>query len=227
VPCVDLLARGVGQGVGELFASILGTARLAMGHGSVDPAIHSALARISVLATQGAQLTRDLMVTVGRAPFATKVLDANRVFGTAAAAGQVDFTPDPGNPTVFGDPDLLATLVAELLSNARQAGAGNDVRVALRTVDEAPCGAKVDGAPSSWLHLSVADGGLGMRSEVRERARDAFFTTRTGARGLGLAVSSGIAASMGGCLELSSTRGKGTRVDVFFPLDQVNNTDVT
>ncbi len=69
------------------------------------------------------------------------------------------------------------------------------------------------------LTLEVADDGCGMSEQVRERARDPFFTTRTTRKvGLGLSLLEQAAQAAGGELRLESQAGAGTTVTAVFQL---------
>jgi len=98
-------------------------------------------------------------------------------------------------PPVTGDADQLHQVLANLLTNARQAlerqAPPRHIRIA----------AWPEGA---MLALSVADSGPGIPAAIRGRIFDPFFTTKpTGmGTGIGLAVSRGIAAAHGGALDL-------------------------
>lgn len=67
------------------------------------------------------------------------------------------------------------------------------------------------------LTIEIKDDGIGMDEEVRRRATDPFFTTRTSRRvGLGLSFLSQAAEEAGGSLEIHSQPGEGTRVKATF-----------
>lgn len=67
------------------------------------------------------------------------------------------------------------------------------------------------------LVIEIKDDGIGMDEEVRQRAADPFFTTRTSRRvGLGLSFLSQAAEEAGGRLEIDSQPGDGTRVRATF-----------
>ena len=70
--------------------------------------------------------------------------------------------------------------------------------------------------------LEVEDDGPGMRPDVLTHATEPFFTTKTLGKGsgLGLAIVSSIVRAHHGTLELQSTEGEGTRVDVRLPLPE-------
>lgn len=98
-------------------------------------------------------------------------------------------------PVVFGDADQLHQVLANLITNARQALEHRPGPRHLRIAARAAGGA---------VEVSVADNGPGVPAAVRGRIFDPFFTTKpVGAgTGIGLAVSRGIAEAHGGSLEL-------------------------
>jgi CheY-like chemotaxis protein len=55
-----------------------------------------------------------------------------------------------------------------------------------------------------------------MTQEVQQRVFEPFYTTKPEGTGLGLATVFGIAQQNGGCVQISSRAGHGTRVDVFW-----------
>jgi len=68
------------------------------------------------------------------------------------------------------------------------------------------------------VEFEVADNGIGMDQETRERAFSLFFSSKKGdGTGLGLFVSNKIARAHGGKILLESELNKGTRVIVTFP----------
>jgi signal transduction histidine kinase len=69
------------------------------------------------------------------------------------------------------------------------------------------------------MTLVVRDTGAGMSPEVRARATEMFFTTKTRGSGIGLALAAGVAEAVGGALEIESQLGRGTSITVTFPIN--------
>ena len=66
--------------------------------------------------------------------------------------------------------------------------------------------------------LLVTDTGVGMTDEVRQRAREPFFTTKgVKSTGLGLSVSYGVIQRHAGDLAIESVLGRGTAVTIRLP----------
>ena len=117
-------------------------------------------------------------------------------------------------------------LVAELGSLACTQGFPGDVLSALvnlifNAIDAMPAGGAItirtgelDGAP----FVSIDDNGPGMPRDVAAQVFEPFFTTKgAGGTGLGLAMVQGCMAQHGGCIELETEEGKGSRFTLSFP----------
>ncbi|HEX8939152.1 MAG TPA: ATP-binding protein [Candidatus Limnocylindrales bacterium] len=105
------------------------------------------------------------------------------------------------------DPDAIKQVLLNLLHNAVQAMPQGGTL----TVSTA--------GGAGLVSISVADDGVGMAREIRERVFVPFFTTReVGAgAGLGLSVSLGIVESHGGSIEVQSQPGRGSVFTVHLP----------
>lgn len=124
-----------------------------------------------------------------------------------AQAGTVTLTSqlEPGLPKVSLDPELIASVVENLVKNAFEAmPQGGTVTVATARADDR-------------LLVSVTDTGPGMDPRTREQAFQLFFTTKASGSGLGLAFVKQIALAHGGDVRLDSHEGKGTRVELRLP----------
>jgi signal transduction histidine kinase len=72
-----------------------------------------------------------------------------------------------------------------------------------------------------YLRLSVIDTGPGMQPAVLERMFEPFFTTKETGTGLGLLSCQRIISSHGGVMRVDSGPGRGTRFDLYIPLDEL------
>jgi CheY-like chemotaxis protein len=75
-----------------------------------------------------------------------------------------------------------------------------------------------------WIRITVSDDGIGMGSDVIEKAFEPFFTTKPVGEGsgLGLATVYGIVSGLGGSIELASEPGEGTHVDILLPVSDAS-----
>ena len=117
---------------------------------------------------------------------------------------------------VLADPTQLEVAVLNLAINARDAMPKGGV------LTFATHETRVDGDPElddgDYVELTISDTGVGMSSEVRERAFEPFFTTKEVGKGTGLGLSMvyGMARQSGGTARIESEPGKGTSVSLFF-----------
>ena len=72
-----------------------------------------------------------------------------------------------------------------------------------------------------YLRLSVIDNGPGMSREVLAHLFEPFFTTKETGTGLGLLSCRRIVASHGGVMRVDSAPGRGTRFDLYIPLQEL------
>jgi anti-sigma regulatory factor (Ser/Thr protein kinase) len=73
------------------------------------------------------------------------------------------------------------------------------------------------------LSIEINDDGSGMTKEEIKKACDPFYTTKTVRRvGLGIPLLADAAERAGGKLDLTSTKGKGTKLKATFQLDHLD-----
>lgn len=117
-----------------------------------------------------------------------------------------------GAPVVDGDPDRLAQLVENLVSNAIKFMPGGG-RVDVRLASEDGCAV-----------LEVEDAGLGIPAGEQERLFERFFRSSTAraaaiqGTGLGLTIAKAIVDAHGGTISFASEEGAGTVFRVGLPL---------
>lgn len=125
---------------------------------------------------------------------------------------------DPQLPAIEGIPDQLTQLIMNLLINAMDAVEGVKDRPGVIVLST-----KLEG---ERVQVTVEDNGHGMDNDVLGRAFDAFFTTKPAGKGtgLGLALCYSIVQNHGGNIEIDSTPGVGTRVQLSLPVEPATAT---
>jgi PAS domain S-box-containing protein len=124
----------------------------------------------------------------------------------------VEFTL-PRDAGIFeGDPQAIRAMLINLIENSLDACRmdsekdGHAVTVVARRSDP-------------WMIIEVADNGIGMDRETREKIFSLFFSSKgLKGTGLGLFISNKIVDKHGGTIEVDSEPGKGTRFVVRIPL---------
>ncbi|MFC3441018.1 ATP-binding protein [Sphingobium rhizovicinum] len=124
-------------------------------------------------------------------------------------------------PPVQADGHQLELAILNLVVNSRDAmpeGGLLTIRGDLRNF-HLPAGLTVKEPAEAYVCLSIADTGIGMTPAVRASAMEPFFTTKPAGHGtgLGLSMAHGLAAQLGGSLEINSEVGQGTDVQLWLP----------
>jgi two-component system nitrogen regulation sensor histidine kinase GlnL len=131
---------------------------------------------------------------------AIAVLDAGNPQGKPAIAIGEEF--DPSLPPVLGEPDGLVQVLLNLLSNAREACAGQaDAAITVRT--RFSSGLQLRSSDSAApvrlpIEIRISDNGPGIPSFIREHLFEPFVTTKKSGHGLGLAVVRKLVRDMNG-----------------------------
>ena len=111
-----------------------------------------------------------------------------------------------GSADVIGDREMLQVVFQNILMNAAQAMEGKGrIDASIATAD-------------GRCRVVIADRGPGMPDEVREKAFDAFFTTKHRGTGLGLPIAKRVIDAHGGAIRIDVPLGGGTTISVDLPL---------
>ena len=129
---------------------------------------------------------------------------------------QVDI--EPGLPPARVDPNQLELAILNLAINARDAmPAGGTLWIEARS-ERVGEGAGLQ--PGDYVSVTVRDTGSGMSPETLARAIEPFFSTKGVGQGTGLGLSMvhGLAAQLGGKLDIKSELDKGTSASIWLPV---------
>jgi len=131
-------------------------------------------------------------------------------------------TLDSATGLVFADPAQLRQILLNLVLNARDALKGGGGKIQIST-QATRFPANFDpGGPRPTVSLVIEDNGSGMDAETRAHLFEPFFTTKQPGEGtgMGLATVHRIITEAGGAIEVASEPGRGTRIEVFFPVHE-------
>ncbi|HET9133153.1 MAG TPA: ATP-binding protein, partial [Gemmatimonadales bacterium] len=133
---------------------------------------------------------------------------------------RVGLAPDTGFAII--DRLQLDEILGAVTRNSIEAmpnGGTLSITTTVETLDESLLVGEVGAHPGRFVHLRIADTGIGMADETLQHVFEPFFTTKRigeGA-GLGLSLVYAIARQAGGVIRASSAVGEGMAVDVFLP----------
>lgn len=182
-----------------------------------DPQLREWLDTIERTALDGARTVRRLQeflrVRRDEPTAAVDLAEATRqaIRATAARRPGVQIHTELGTlPPISGEPRAMQEALGHILANALDASPDGTTVIVT---------AQMEGGEAV---ISVTDVGPGMTPGVQSRVFEPFFSTKSGATGLGLPLAHGIVARHGGQMEVDSVAGRGTSVRVKFPVEGVS-----
>ena len=213
----------------NLLMPVIGYSKLIADSVEEDDALHTEAVEILRAAEEVSELATRLLGVGRRRMRQLGVSDLRRIVAERQAALEeslgggirLSIATARDLPLIQADPDTLFEVLRNLLLNAREAlPEGGDVRIEAEPcqLGDTYCEAHVQVRPGSYVRITVEDNGPGMTPDVAAHAFDPFFTTKKqrGA-GLGLPTVYGAVRQCGGCVDLVSRPGKGTRVEIMLP----------
>jgi signal transduction histidine kinase/CheY-like chemotaxis protein len=224
------LAGGVAHDFNNLLTAIVAYADLLSTAKEPRPELAREIGRA---ARHGSELTHQLLLFGRGSDTRRSVSDVNEVIlrmasllRTAVGEGvQLDVrlceAPAPVSLPESGVKQILMNLAV----NARDAMDGRgELRIHTSIVEPSslPQDETVAIRATPHLRFQMEDTGSGMSAQVIERAFDPFFTTKSVGEGTGLGLSTvfGMVKAARGRVEVSSTEGRGTQVEILLPLSE-------
>jgi PAS domain S-box-containing protein len=230
------LAGGVAHDFNNLLAVIRGNLELLEAPDLSHQEIVELGREAQGAAQRGAELTKRLLAFARQQPLQLASVSVEPLLmGYAKVLRRVipesitiDTSIAAALPSIRADAGLLETAILNLSINARDAMPhGGRLSLVARTIerprDDAP-----EHPADRWVEIIVSDTGTGMRREVKERAIEPFFTTKSSGQGTGLGLSMvyGFVQQCGGALDIHSEPDLGTAVHLRFPAESDGRTSV-
>ncbi len=120
-------------------------------------------------------------------------------------------------PEIPADRSQLREVIYNLLMNAVQAmPRGGFIKIVLGPEEVTSTEKETMLAPGSYLRLTVRDSGEGITTSNIDRIFDPYYSTRAGAKGLGLSVVYAIVRQHSGRVIVESSPMAGTEVSIWF-----------
>jgi signal transduction histidine kinase len=215
------LLAGLGHEINNPLAVILAQASL-LARETADPKATQRIEAIREAADRGARIVQSLMRSARRREQRYEPMDIPAIIRLGLELAwhdgpppwlefKLDETPDLPKP--YGDPDQIAHVISNLVSNATQA-------LEAANIPAAKCLRVSAGMVENDVTIRVADNGPGVPADVRDRIFEPFFTTKPPEKGsgVGLALCRALARAHGGSLILEETPGGGASFILRLPL---------
>jgi len=220
------LTGGVAHDFNNILMVISGSLHFLRKSVTADPKVQRAISAIETATKRGAALTSQLLTFARRQSVNPEPIDVperieaiHEVLETGAgSAVRLVFDFSNNLWPVTADISEFETALVNLVINARDAmPLGGSITIAARNV-----AADQPGTPD-FVAISVEDAGQGIAPDVLDKIFDPFFTTKPVGKGTGLGLSQvhGFAHQAGGTVKVESELGKGTKVTILLPRDEI------
>lgn len=225
------LTGGVAHDFNNLLQVIMMNLEMLEDAVSDDDNAKDLLRSASSAAERGGELTQHLLTFTRQQNYRAKVTDINKLITVSkvlfesilARKIQLCFELEDQVLKCNVDASQLEMALSQLLMNADDAMSGSGT---IRLVTE---GVELHYpkmfnermlAEGKYCRIAVIDAGVGMSESELEHAFEPFFTTKKVGQnsGLGLSMVYGFVEESGGGINLISTEGKGTTVEIYLPL---------
>jgi two-component system, cell cycle sensor histidine kinase and response regulator CckA len=223
---LGLLAAGVAHDFNTVMATIRGHAELL--RSDLEPQAHDSLAAIDSAVERAIEVTNRLLAFGREQDLERRVIHVNEIVDHVRPLVEplvgpkvnlvIDLT-DERDAHVAVDAQI-EQVVLQLVGNARDAmpdGGRLVISTSTRQVGSTRPAPEI--TPGRYAVLEVADTGMGMDEETKDRAFDPFFTTKSSwsPSGLGLTSAYGLVTQMGGAIRIGTAPGRGTTVTLLLP----------
>ena len=222
------LTGGVAHDFNNLLTPIIGSLDLLRRKQIMDERTARLVDGALASAEKARVLVQRLLAFARRQPLQPRAVDLGSIVAemseliasTSGPRVRVEVDVAPHLPPALADGNQLEMALLNLSVNARDAMPdGGSLTIALRAEDGG-AGRRLGLTGDQCLVLSVSDTGLGMDEETRRRAIEPFFSTKGIGKGTGLGLSMvhGLAAQLGGALDMRSAPGVGTTIELWLPV---------
>ncbi len=225
------LAGGIAHDFNNILGIVLGNAELAMDDvPDWNPAKES-LKEIRAASLRAKGVVQQILSFARKTMTGLKPLEINGIVKEsfrlirASIPAMIEIQLNlPSKPMIIlGDATEIHQIVINLCTNAAHAmkKTGGTLEMEISEVHLDPeTAARYEGVgPGDFVRMTVRDSGEGIPDDILTKVFEPYFTTKKlgEGTGMGLAVVYGLVKKCKGAIEIISTPGKGTVVDVLFP----------
>jgi PAS domain S-box-containing protein len=228
---VGQLAGGVAHDFNNLLQVMIGYTELAMARIPPDQPPYDELRNVLLAGERAARLVAQLLAFGRRQKIVREAVDVTAVLRETATMlrrviGEhlvLETEFEEGLPRVLADRGQLEQVLLNICLNARDAmpsGGALRISTSFRRFGRDEAVERPWAEAGSFVRIAVTDTGVGMSPEVLEHLFEPFFTTKEAGKGsgLGMAMVYGVVRQHEGLIHVDSTPGRGTTVEVYFPV---------
>lgn len=231
IDSIGNLAGGVAHDFNNILTSILGSTAIMKRRMKKNNQWFRYAEIIDDAAKRGASLTRQLLTFARKSPVQFRPLLVNNVVEStlhlfARSTDKkiaIEKNLNAGTALINGDDGQLQQAILNLLINARDAmPEGGTITVETNKIEfkEAEHADMGKAQRGNYVVVSVADTGVGMDVETKQKIFEPFFTTKEQGKGtgLGLSVVYGVTNAHNGFIGVQSELRKGSEFKLYLPL---------
>jgi two-component system, NtrC family, sensor kinase len=201
---IGRIAAGVAHEINNPIAVIRGYVKTMRQEAQQDD-LREELRILDEEATACQRIAEELLMYARSPALELRSVDAPELLRDASERGASGVVVDAEPAIIFVDPLRIRQVIVNLVTNARDATAGDEVVI-------------VRGhRHGDGYRIEVLDRGTGIAAETGERLFEPFFTTRRDGTGLGLAVCYGLVSAHGGTIRAEPRSGGGSCFVVDLP----------
>jgi PAS domain S-box-containing protein len=228
---MGLLAGGIAHDFNNILTAIVGYGNLLkMKTASGDPNLPY-IDQVLASSARAAGLTRSLLAFSRKQAINPQPLDINKtllriesiISRTVGEQISLHVETAPAELTIIADSSQIEQALTNIAMNARDAmpqGGTLTIRADTTFIGEEFRKTHGFGIEGTYAVVSIADTGVGMGPEVKDRVFEPYFTTKEFGKGtgLGLAIVYGIMKQNNGYITVESEPGTGSVFRLYFPL---------
>ena len=225
---IGQLTGGVAHDFNNLLAAILGGIHVLERRVTLGDREQSIVDQMRHAAEHGAELVRRMMAFARKQDLSPVSVDpsnlclsvAGLVEHTLGGTIRIDWQCPDTSSNLFVDKSQLELALLNLILNARDAMPdGGEVTVSISELSRSDLAEDETLPPGHYLRICVSDNGSGIAQSDIEKITQPFYTTKEAGKGTGLGLSMvlGFVQQSGGRLNVSSTVGEGTTIEMILP----------
>jgi PAS domain S-box-containing protein len=220
---IGVLAGGIAHDFNNLLTAIMGNLTLAAVDAQEKLPIQEYLDGAQAAALRARDLTQQLLTfakggdPVRSAVHLPAVVEEVAQFAVRGSKVKCEFELAPDLWPADADKGQVGQIVQNLVINATQAMPdGGVIRIAANN-ETVGKGTTLSLVPGNYVHISVADSGVGIQPEHLAKIFEPYFTTKKQGSGLGLATVYSIVKKHQGHISVDSSVGSGTVFQIWLP----------